>query len=207
MTAKEVLARRREIVLPAVEVKFPYDKFLNREYSNKVVLIAPEKRYQLESVELECRVSEIIPDVLVKVAGRLFLIEIRVTHKIDECKLRKIQNLNMSCLEIDLSEMPRDFSVENIETWIIEAGSHKHWIHNVAIEKRRKRILAQATPRPTFNYGRIISRELVHNCPLKKYYKPYWVNGKPYASFMYECIYCEHFLAKDGEGEPVICDA
>ena len=154
LAAKDVLARRREIVLPAVEVKFPYDKFVKYNFSHKTVPMAPEQRYQLDSVELEQRMSEIIPDVLAKVKNRPLLIEIRVTHKVDEYKLKKIQDLNVSCLEIDLSKMPRDFSEENMETWIIEAGPHKHWVHNVAIERRREHLLSQATSRQTFSHGR-----------------------------------------------------
>ncbi|MXW11495.1 MAG: hypothetical protein F4X84_03555 [Synechococcus sp. SB0662_bin_45] len=90
LAAKDVLARRREIVVPVVEVKFPYDKFVNYNFSHKIVLIAPEQHYQLDSVELEHRMSEIISDVLAKVAERSLLIEIRVTHKVDERKLEKI---------------------------------------------------------------------------------------------------------------------
>ena len=207
LAAKDVLARRREIVLPAVEIRFPYDKFVNYDFSTKVVTIAPEQRYQLDSVELEHRVSEIIPDVLAKVKNRSLLIEIRVTHKIDERKLKKIQDLNMSCIEIDLSNMPRNFSKEDIEMWIVDAGPHKRWIHNVAIERRRKHMLSQAISRLLFTHERILSTELVYNCPLTEYAKPYWTNGKRYAAFMYECAYCEHLLEKDYEKGSVICDA
>ncbi|MYF19167.1 MAG: hypothetical protein F4218_00615, partial [Synechococcus sp. SB0677_bin_5] len=86
LAAKDVLARRREIALPAVEIKFPYDKFVDYDFSHKTVTIAPEQLYQLDSVELEHRISEIIPDVLAKVKNRSLLIEIRVTHKVDERK-------------------------------------------------------------------------------------------------------------------------
>ncbi|MCY3536378.1 MAG: hypothetical protein F4025_07430 [Synechococcus sp. SB0669_bin_7] len=103
--------------------------------------------------------------------------------------------------------MSCDFSKEDIEKRIVEGGPHKRWIHNVTIERRRKRILSQATSRPLFTHKRILSTELVDNCPLKEYAKPYWINGKPYAGFMYECAYCEHRLAKDDERGSVICDA
>lgn len=104
--------------------------------------------------------SEIISDVLAKIRNRSLLIEIRVTHKVDERKLKKIQDLNMSCLEVDLSNMSRNFSEEDIEKWIVEGGPHKHWIHNVAIERRRKRILSQATSRRLLT-NRILSTEFV----------------------------------------------
>jgi len=160
LAAKDVLARRRKIVLPAVEIKFPYDKFVDYNFSHKRVTLAPEQLYQLDSVELEHRVSEIISDVLAKIRNRSLLIEIRVTHKVDERKLKKIQDLNMSCLEVDLSNMSRNFSEEDIEKWIVEGSPHKHWIHNVAIERRRKRILSQATSRRLLT-NRILSTEFV----------------------------------------------
>ena len=103
--------------------------------------------------------------------------------------------------------MSCDFSKEDIEKRIVEGGPHKRWIHNVTIERRRKRILSQATSRPLFTHERILSTGLVDNCPLKEYAKHYWINGKRYAGFMYECAYCEHLLAKDDERGSVICDA
>ena len=189
LAAKEILAERKEIVLPAVAVGFKH---------TRTVPIASEKRYQLDSIKVEYRVENIIPDVLAKIAGRPLLIEIRVTHKVDDDKLKRIQNLNMSAIEIDLSDAPRDLLPKDLEELVVEAGSHKQWIHNVVAARQRKQILSKATTRPTTWRG---FAQHVDGCPLRV---RVW-RGKPYANVIDDCTACKHILViEDGW---LTCDA
>ena len=66
LAAKDILARRKEIILPAVQAKF----------RNRTDVITPEKRYQLDSVKLEYRGEKnIVPDVLAHIGdSKLFII-------------------------------------------------------------------------------------------------------------------------------------
>ena len=56
-----------------------------------------------DKVELEKSLGNIIPDIFVTVKGRPFMVEILVTHAVDEDKLDKIKEHRISCVEIDLS--------------------------------------------------------------------------------------------------------
>lgn len=56
-----------------------------------------------DKVELEKSLGDIIPDIFVTVKGRPFMVEILVTHAVDEDKLDKIKEHRISCIEIDLS--------------------------------------------------------------------------------------------------------
>ncbi len=57
LAAKDILDKRREIVLPAVEVHFPHAPKYNE-------MVAPERRCLIKSVVLEQRLGSIIPDVI-----------------------------------------------------------------------------------------------------------------------------------------------
>lgn len=57
------------------------------------------------------------------------LIEIRVTHKVDEHKLQHIRSAESACIEIDLSEMLKtDYSVESITQRLKEGKSDRIWL-------------------------------------------------------------------------------
>ncbi|MBR5966009.1 MAG: hypothetical protein IK015_07860 [Treponema sp.] len=60
-------------------------------------------KYKIDSVVLEKRLDEIIPDIIVNCDGRQFIVEIFVTHAVDDEKKRKIRNMKISSIEINLS--------------------------------------------------------------------------------------------------------
>ena len=188
LAAKEILAKRKEIVLPAVQVQF----------YNKTLRIAPEGRYQLESIALEHRVANVVPDVLAHVRGRPLLIEVRVTHEVDDEKTKRIQNLDVSAVEVDLSGAPRDLLPNDLEELVVESGGHKRWVHNVLATRRREQILSEAAVRPTIYRGLALH---VDGCPLPA---RVW-KGRPYANVIDDCSGCEHAL--DFHDEAVICGA
>ncbi len=188
LAAKDILAKRKEIVLPAIQVKF----------YNRTDVITPEKRYQLASVKLEYRGEKnIVPDVLAHAGDSKLFIEVRVTHAVDHCKQRRIRDLDVSTLEIDLSDAPRDFLPEDLERLVVEAGDHKQWIYNAAGAQRRKRVLSNATIRPHINRGFAIH---VDDCPVRA---RVW-QGKPYANVIDDCTGCRYAL--DLVDNSVICN-
>lgn len=80
--AKEIIAEERCVAIPR---------------SGKIEF------YSADKVELEKSLGDIIPDVFATVKGRAFMMEILVSHAIDEEKLDKIKEHRISCIEIDLS--------------------------------------------------------------------------------------------------------
>ena len=188
LAAKDILARRKEIILPAVQVKF----------YNRTDVITPEKRYQLDSVKLEYRgAKNIVPDMLAHIGNRKLFIEVRVTHAVDHHKQRRIRDLDVSTLEIDLSDAPRDFRLEDLEKLVVEAGDHKQWVYNAAEAQRRKRVLSKATIRPHIYRGLATH---VDGCPVRA---RVW-QGKPYANVIDDCTGCRYAL--DFVDESVICN-
>ena len=69
--AKEILERRKEIVLPSVESDVPFHHYGG---GVKGVKLKPEACYQLTFVALEHRIGTIVPDVFAHVENRPLLI-------------------------------------------------------------------------------------------------------------------------------------
>ena len=130
LAAKDILATSREIVLPEVVVQFPH--------ASQRRVIAQQRRYEIECVDVERKLGSTIPDVIVQIKGRKLLVEVAVTHKVDEEKLQNIREQGLSCVEIDLSDVQRDISRANLKKMVIDDISRKFWLHNVRAEEERK---------------------------------------------------------------------
>ncbi len=190
LAAKDTLEKKRELVLPAVELRFD---------GGRVLPIASESRYQIESVSVEQRVAGIVPDIVARIGGRRLYVEIRVTHGVDDRKLGKIKRMGISAVEIDLSSAPRDYPPEELEKLVVEGGAHKKWLYNAVADRRRKQIIREATVRPFVWRCNGLAAH-VDGCP-----RPARVwRGKPYANVADDCTGCEHAL--EISGERVICD-
>ena len=189
LAAKDILAKRKEIVLPEVAV--------NASYGLPRIVVAPQRRYAIESAEVERKTGSIIPDVIVEVSGRQLFVEVTVTHGVDDAKLTRIRELGLSCLEIDLSDAPRDLGREELEKIVVDGSTQKRWLHNVRANAARNRMLAEATLLPSVSRGFAWH---VDGCPIPA---RVW-KGNAYANVIDDCIGCEHLLAPGDVG--VICD-
>ena len=190
LAAKDMLAKRKEIVLPEVAV--------NASYGFPRIVVAPQRRYAIASAEVERKTGSIIPDVIVEVNGRQLLVEVTVTHGVDDAKLAKIRELGLSCLEIDLSDAPRDLGREELEKIVVDGSARKRWLHNVRANEARNRILSEATLLPSVERGLAWH---VDGCPIPA---RVW-KGNAYANVIDDCVGCEHMLAASGD-VGVICD-
>lgn len=86
--------------------------------------------YKIDSVELECKVNEIIPDIIVICDGKRFIVEIFVTHAVDEIKKQKIKDMRISAIEIDLSKYPRDnLNKENLKK-VLQSADNYSWVYD-----------------------------------------------------------------------------
>ena len=190
LAAKDILAVRKEIVLPAVEIP--------ASYGFPHIEIAPERRYLIESVAVEQKLGSIVPDVIVRIDGRELLVEVTVTHGTDRDKIRKIRELGVSCLEIDLSDSDRGLARDELERIVVEETGHKRWLHNVRAEERRRRKLSEGTL--LFSVHRGLAWH-VDGCPIPA---RTW-RGNHYANVIDDCTGCEHLLNASAD-VGVVCD-
>lgn len=90
----------------------------------------PEAMLQCPKVELEKRVSDIIPDVVAYTAQGPYLIEIYVTNKVTEEKIEKAARLSppLPLLEVDLHDLKEEvISRDQLREAIIESHDRTEW--------------------------------------------------------------------------------
>ena len=159
--AQQILAESKCLTLPAVEVEF------NQNYLKQ----SDRKMFEFDGAILESRTGDIIPDVIVVACGVYLLIEIFVTHRCNIEKIKKIAELGISALEIDLSQVPRDASYEQIAEAILHTAP-REWLFNRKRELLRKGLeekakqeraiketkRVQATAQRKARYGRDLER-------------------------------------------------
>lgn len=192
LAAKEIIRKRKCIYLPAVEAKFSL-----MDFSRVLKVFAPEQKYELDSVVLEKRIGSIIPDALAYVRSRPIAIEIKVSHSVSEDKIAYYQAIGMSAIEIDLSNIIRDYTPETLESMVIGPEKQKSWLFNAVTFKYCEKKLSEGK-RYAFIYRGFAKH--VDGCPIPA---RVW-KGKPYANVMDDCCNCHHFLYMD-ENDIICC--
>ena len=187
MAAKQFLTERKEIRLPAVAVN-----------GRPTMEISPARTFKLASVLPETRTGGVVPDILAYWRERPLIIEIYVTHAVDENKLGKIRELNISAIEIDLSGACRDYSPESLSKAVIEETANKKWLFNVKAEFWGRQYLQTTEKRGT---SRRETSPRIDYCPIREQDS----KVKPYANVLDDCIYCEFFGGAAEDYGYVIC--
>ena len=143
--AKEIIEEEKKIRCPDVvfntnDLDLDSGYFVYGYYNKKVY----KKRglINCETVALEKRVSDIIPDIVVTSGSRTFFIEIAVTHFVDETKLEKIRKIKIPTLEIDLSDViDSPISKDDLREIIVNSFNNKTWIYRPNEEQYKEEYL------------------------------------------------------------------
>lgn len=146
IAAKEILAKEKKFFTPKVLKCFFAKDILDeqsfKEYEHRgygtfdFLEIIGESKIKVDDVYLEKRVEGFIPDIIIVSGKKKLLVEIAVTHFVDNIKLEKIRKAGFPLIEINLSHLKNDFTTEILKSILIEGGSdYKTWIHNSKLEK------------------------------------------------------------------------
>lgn len=105
--AKQIITEKKQITLPD---------------NNKIILF--------DSVQDEVKIESVIADLLATVGDRQLIIEIFYRHKVDAEKIDKLKKLNISAIEINLSDLNTG-DVENMEAFwkYINTMTRIQWLH------------------------------------------------------------------------------
>ena len=76
------------------------------------------------------------------------LIEVTVTHGIDQEKLRRIQTFNMPTLEIDIGSLGGRVTREGLRHLVLNETIGKRWLHHPALQWRRQLLEAELDKHP-----------------------------------------------------------
>jgi hypothetical protein len=132
LAAKQLIAARGVLMFPALSATISVTDAVGRVYKKPAVLVTAGQRI-LSNVVLEEAFGEIRPDVRV-VAEDLgvVLVEVAVTHFVDERKLLQIKQQEVAAIEIDLS-MLRDATFAALETALFDDPSRTSWLYHPRI--------------------------------------------------------------------------
>jgi hypothetical protein len=151
LAAKDIISRHQTFCLPGAVGEFSFTQAYWRTFSFDAAHYQscipgdvgvpseyniPSRYVTVNEVRLERKSEDIIPDiVLITPAGQI-LVEVAVTHFIDELKLAKIKRLGIPCIEIDLSKLPRDFDLPQLEQLLIHGIEEKRWKYNAKLREK-----------------------------------------------------------------------
>ena len=165
--AEQIFLEEKEIELPS----------LSSQAGNYIAYFFQGGKWQIEEVELEKKISDFIPDIILKKDNIILLVEIYVTHAVDENKKNKIIEANLPVIEIDLSEfVHEDMTKEELRLHLREI-TRMNWIHlPSAIRKiinfnKTKKTYQISMPNleikdcPQSRPGRKVTKETCSNCP------------------------------------------
>lgn len=134
LLAQQILQKEKKIMLPAYR-----GKCLKKEASS----------IQFDDVFLEQQIPingrHIQPDGIGRInkngKDHNLLIEIFVTHKVDEQKLQDIKDLNSACIEIDLSDLiDTEYTEEIIKERLLRKYSDRKWLNNPVYKQKDKEL-------------------------------------------------------------------
>lgn len=147
--AKDIIQEYKTMSFPPMYIEF-VDTNLYKNLSEEKIQIykhhirqkfeaITSKNVFFDTISLEKKVSDVIPDIVATKNGRICLIEIAVYHKIDKEKAKKIFDLNLPTIEIDLSEFTsKQFNKNSLKELIINSIENKSWIHNPKLNSKAK---------------------------------------------------------------------
>jgi hypothetical protein len=177
LAAKYILEAQKKMRVPMVEVQFSSYKEPWTVYEERDIVF--------DRVEIENKLGSVLPDLVVYVDGRPLVIEIAVTHVVDNVKLKKLCDLALSALEITLVDFPRSPTLEELEKEIVCSARCKKWLHNAKAEAIKRKINHLAERKQLVPRGCALH---VDNCPIDA---RMW-RGKSYANVIDDCIYCKY---------------
>lgn len=140
--AKEVILEGTEILVPGWKIEkedlydgLPNRKILSEAYDSiskdediRLKMESTKRPYQAEGIEKSY--GDFIPDAVINIKGNECLVEILVTHAVDEKKAEKVRRQGLPMFEIDLSAHKDSGPTrEEVKRAVLETASRK-WINN-----------------------------------------------------------------------------
>ena len=187
--------------------------------------------FRFNKIDVEAFLTTIKPDLILYSKQETPLaVEITYRHPTEEEKIRHYEKLKVSCLEIDLSELPLNTQYEKIKEILSDGKARQNWLYNKKFaqfkkddkqlsdklaEENRNRIMrirrdlrkGAEKIRVHWHKTRYNSHLIPHTaiCPLKKrsYRKSFFANVE------LDCKQCQCFFGKFSQNkkyyETVLC--
>jgi hypothetical protein len=130
LAAKKILEESSEIILPELII---YEEVSGEICGQSRIkkgeaIVCEQHIAHIDNVILEKHLTSIVPDVIAYIDGIPLIIEIAVTHFVDEDKQNKINDLWISCIEIDLSDVFIAANLDAIRSIVVDSVAEKVWL-------------------------------------------------------------------------------
>ena len=130
LMAKQILEKNKNAIFPMLELSMSL-KDDNGILHTEKIEVSPKTNKEFNNVKLEKRLEDIRPDIIAYTQSQLpFLIEIAVTNFSNAEKKKKIRDLNLYAIEIDLSNISYHTSESELTKLVIEEFKNKKWLSN-----------------------------------------------------------------------------
>ena len=129
LAAKQMIADNLAIPVPLLQASLEGKDSLGYSVRESKVIFKGCDRQPVDRAKLEHHLGDIRPDLIVTLAGNEILIEVAVTHYIDDEKLRRLEARGLRCVEIDLGDIPRTVTPAELESYVYDRG-RAYWIVN-----------------------------------------------------------------------------
>lgn len=149
--AKQLLLDSGGMCVPELrvyaEIELPDGRY------GKAEALRPSAWLDFSSVEAERTIATIRPDIVAVVGSKTLLVEIAVTHFVDQDKRAVISALDVPAIEIDLAMINMErWSWEHLHEVVIESTQQKKWLHTLDEEllrtEAREKAMAAALALP-----------------------------------------------------------
>ena len=140
LAAKQLIADWHEVYLPVVRAHVSGVGVSGATFSGHK-LLSPAGLTTLSSVRVEEPRGSIRPDLLVALKGQEVLVEIAVTHFVDDVKLARIRLLGLPAVEIDVSGL-REMNFEALKNALFTEAQKSEWLWHPEREQEVARLQA-----------------------------------------------------------------
>jgi len=140
LAAKQLIESRRIVMFPALVTSIAVTDATGYIHRPTKQLAAAGRR-TLTEVAVEETLGQIRPDVRVEATELgTILVEVAVTHFVDQTKLARIAALGYGAIEIDLSKV-RDATFAALETALFDDPAQTKWLYHPAILEAHEELL------------------------------------------------------------------
>lgn len=127
LAAKEIIKEEKRIVIPSLQGTNPSSGYGRLTLAKSIVLT-------IDEVQLEVRLNDFQPDILAFIGKQKLIIEVAVTHFVNNEKYEKIKKIGISAIEIDLKDLKDGFTKDDLRRAVIDSLENKSWIYNAKEE-------------------------------------------------------------------------
>ncbi|WP_342046187.1 competence protein CoiA family protein [Bacillus sp. OTU530] len=93
LAVKEILEKEKRMVIPEIATGVRY----GRDGLPESTLVMSPSEIQFDGVALESKLNDFVPDIILYKNGTPLIVEVYVTHRVDEYKLQKIKKKRYFC--------------------------------------------------------------------------------------------------------------